>query len=822
MIKIWTTSNNAHVLDLTIGQSMRELRPNVPPHKVIQLNPQDVPYPEKGEVVLACGKQAVQLLAQQGVWAKNRTPNSLRQSVFPTGMGGAFMATLDPFRCHDDPGDRILLGWDIRLASRYLRTGSLDPQTGSYKFVGSYAPMIERIKKQYEKTGQRVDLAGDLETMGLTPFAEGKRIVSISFTLEEGTAELVYTGPNFESPVGFTVDGKELRAQIEWLLTSDMISSRWANGKFDMIWLMECWGMYCENFRFDACLVGSLLEENRSCSLNILTKAYVPALGGYDDDFNKKFDKSKFDEIVPDETYATYAGGDTDATQRLSTKLKSEILKLPALARFYTDLLHPAARTFEHIESRGVKVNQEKLEVLRDDLKKEVTDLREQALESLPRRLRLKFLDAIEKQQDAGKNPMTPKLKGEYFFGELGLKLKPKMKTEKTGVPSTAANHFEMFYDTPEAAQMGGILKRLGVAEKTLSTYVEGFMKHIRSDGKLHPSYFLFHGSQAFGETHEGGTVTGRLSAIDPAFQTLPKHSFWAKRIRECYDAAEGWMTFEVDFSQGELRVAACVAPDRKMIEAYKNGMDLHSVTGALAAQVEYDYVLSLKNGSSTDKKLAKSIRQKGKAGNFGLLYGMRPKGFQAYARTSYGVEMSLQEATEFRDKFLYEQWTGLPAYHDNMEKFVKQNSYVVSPLGRIRHLPHVKSMNEMQSMKAVLQAINSPVQSTLSDMMLLALTLLEQEFPQDELQVVGTIHDAAVGYVREDKAVELMQAATQIMGNLPLQKFDWNPELDFPADWSLGPHFGAMYEEGDLRGMQAAGQLPKDMMHLESQLLAA
>src|SRR5690606_18254887 len=110
------------------------------------------------------------------------------------------------------------------------------------------------------------------------------------------------------------------------------------------------------------------------------------------------------------------------------------------------------------------------------------------------------------------------------------------------------------FVHVPEAAAMVKALEEAGSASKTLSTFVDGFLKHLRPDGRFHPSYMLFRGgyNDSGEEEDAAGTVTGRLSCKDPAFQTLPKKTKWAKKLRECYIAPPGQKIVQLDYSQGE------------------------------------------------------------------------------------------------------------------------------------------------------------------------------------------------------------------------------------------------------------------------------
>jgi DNA polymerase I-like protein with 3'-5' exonuclease and polymerase domains len=205
----------------------------------------------------------------------------------------------------------------------------------------------------------------------------------------------------------------------------------------------------------------------------------------------------------------------------------------------------------------------------------------------------------------------------------MGLNLKPKMwtpKPDKDGnkKPSTAIDHIMMFEDVPEAQVFVGLIKRYSQAAKARGTYVgeedgsgdNGFLSCLAGDDRFHPNFFLFTGDK---DHDEGGTVTGRTSAKNPAVQTIPVHHPWAKRLKECYIAPPGHVIAGCDYMQGELMVAACIANEENMIASYKAGRDLHVETSAEFAGYTYDGLLALKK---TDEHLYKETRQLGKAGN--------------------------------------------------------------------------------------------------------------------------------------------------------------------------------------------------------------
>lgn len=1090
MLVFWTAAKVANVR-ATIGRTLSTMKP-VPLHRFVEFKEGEVLEAAGGEIVVACGTKPVDALKAAGVLPKNRGVNKLRGKAFQASAEkGRYMVTFDPGLVDREPEKGGEMDWDVRLAVRLFQTGSLDPQTGEYEWVDSFAGLIKAIEAQYEKTGKAVDVSCDTETMGFYPWYADKHIVCIGFTHRGGFAQAAYT----VKQVGLgkyadAVVGTPLHAEIAWLLTSPKVKLKMANGKFDLVWVRQKWGIDCTNFKFDTLLVGSLVDETRSNSLNNHAKTYT-TMGGYDDRWNETHDKSHMERIARDDLLP-YIGGDVDATHRTADALKGELLRDPELANFYVKLLQPAARAFEKIEARGVLVDQEKYAVLGEDLRTEIARLQKEALALMPRRLRIKHSEKIGDQLENGKNPLTPAILKDFFFGPRGLNLAPKMTTEKTGEPSTAKAHLQMFSDHPEAKLMCDVLEQMNSAEKTLSTYVDGFLKHLRPDGRFHASYMLFHGG-FMGDDDEAGTVcvtedtlfltsrgyvpfkevrvgdsvlshtgqarrvealvdngvkgvvrvtltdgreidctlnhpflaeggwveagdltvgqkvqvygpveewrvipdwsdfevssygrvrnrktgriratfpkgkwghrkvtlirngaqgrkggdkkdfvvhrlvaqafvpnpdglpevrhrngiawdntatnlvwgttadnrgdmalhctgqgahgsqakitwddvrwlelsglsdaraakvlgvsrelvrdirsgkrwvqkpkhidrsgfawgviasvvhqglqptfgvtvaedhshvtqgivthnTGRLSARDPAIQTVPKKTKWAKRLRECFVAPPGKVVWQCDFSQGELRVVACVAPEPRMIEAYQKGLDLHSVTASSMSGMTLDDFMALE---VTNPDLFNRLRTNGKAGNFGLLYGMSAEGFVAYAWANYGVKLTVEEAEKLRQAFLYESWPGLPKYHDRIKLFAKQHGYVRSPLGRVRHLPHIYSRDNFTRSGAERQAINSPIQSTLSDMMLLSIAMIEDVFPNGEIEIVGMIHDSIFGYVDEAYAEERVRQVVEIMSNLPLTKlFGWEPQLVFPADAEIGPNLAQLKKQ--------------------------
>ena len=739
-----------------------------------------VPHLAPNDVLLCMGGANLKALQQAGHTPKGRAIASMREKLHPMGEGSFCFVTYDIDIKEFDYPSYVKMQTDISLTRRFIDTGSLEPVYGNYVWVDGFNHLPEKINEKYNQTSKRVRVALDLETVGLDPFDSSKFIVSISFTIEEGSADLI----RFQGIDDQPDSDSQLWDVINWMLNDDRISLIGANLKYDLLWIRLKWGILCTNFKMDTTLVGSLLDENRSNSLNTHTKIYVPELGGYDDPFNLEYDKARMD-LVPDDALLKYAGGDTDATLRVANKMLKRLTESKSQTRLYTHLLHPACRAFENMEFNGIHIDVDKFAELQVELFSEMSRLTEEAKALMPRRLLNKYDDQFSLTKSAI-------IKDFMFEHPNGLKLEPKMVTEKTKQPSTAFDHLKMFEDVPEAVEFVKIFKEWNSAKKTESTYITGFLKHLREDGLLHPTAILYRGDYG-GSNDDSGTVTGRLSFKDPAMQTLSKHTIWAKKLRLAYPAPHGFCIVNWDYSQGELRVIACVADEPTMLQAYRDGIDMHLKTGAELNGYTLAEALRMKEEGHED---IGAIRQGGKAGNFGLIYGIFPEGFKEYARNTYGVEISIEEATAQREQF-FELYPALVAYHKQYKAHAHDYGYVQSPLGRVRHLPLINSKNFMKMLQVERQSINSPIQSTLSDLSCLSLAEFNKRHGNPAgCKFFAMTHDSLTAYVALREKDLWIPEMKNIMENLPLEEyFGWKPQLPFLVDCEAGPNLGALEE---------------------------
>lgn len=1015
--------------------------------------------PELG-AVLCMGSGPLEHLAALKAIPRNRTISSLRnRGHIVEGLSAPAIFTYSSGIGDIDYGKFVDLQTDVALAIRLAKTGSLEPQMGTYRYVHYFTDLLAQVDAQYAATGKPVDLGFDLETIGFDPYRlpseghPGAYIVTMQASVKAGTGDVIYFNSREELQARVKED-KQFMEEIVQLMTSPKISIRGANLKFDLHWLHVWLAIDCTNFKFDTTMVGSILDENRSNALNVHAKVYT-GMGGYDDRFNDSIDKSRMD-LVPKDSLLPYAAGDADATLQVADAQKKLLLQDKSLARFYVNILHPAVRAMETVEQGGVCVDMKAYEELEQELNVEIDSLILKAQTIMGGRIVAKHQDLSKR---GGINLTKASLLNDFMFSPMGLNLRPRMMTPKGDKPATSMEHLLMFDDVPEAQDFVGILKDFSSATKTMGTYVTGFKSHIRSDGRFHPTYYLFAGNR---DTGEGGTVTGRLSCKDPAFQclrgdtlvltdrgeipiqqivegyekgesykvlthtgkwrnvigvyrngvqpvnevefasgkivpstdnhpyltdrgwvrtdqllegdtgyelraqnaalhqsdlsqldcneeplhlgdqqglgelrgagdnrlrkvdglqklsgrhggeaqsgnvyretgcerelragelhlgyplhsdeeqekqssldsqgrdqniggvgnpcgdksgtialsairgdvdggsndegdpwnraffqptevvqvtrvgdfetfdltiegshsfvangvivhnTIPKHTKWAKKLRKCFVAPEGMLVMENDYSQGELRVIACVANEPTMIQAYRDGLDLHVITPSQFMGFTVEEILAMEE---SDPDQFGHIRQMGKAGNFGLIYGMSAGGFQSYASANYGVKMTSQEADAFRNGF-FNTYQALPEYHAEFKAHAKRFGHVRSPLGRVRNLPLINSPNREVRSSAERMAINSPIQSTLSDMMIWAVALAKERNWHKETPCFGLVHDAGYRYIPEDNFEYYARREVDLMENLPFERVGWNPQLTFTADCKVGKNMGEM-----------------------------
>ena len=693
--------------------------------------------------VLLLGNAALQAVARKsGITSKRGVRLTVKDPVWAHRQ---IMATFHPAYILRNPGQHSTLAEDVKRFARMMR-GEFQVVPVRSKYVNSVEG-VKWLRRQLEGLPPSSVVSYDVENRG-RPWEREWDIVCLGVSWDGQTTYVVPLS-HPESP--FRSRWRDILRYLSPALRRSDLKLVAQNGKHDNQQLAGAL-VFLEH-RFDIMLAAHLLDENRPKNLGFLSQSVLGA------DVYKGMVELKPDKIMkePLKRICSYNGNDVGYTHQIYPKLREELLQHPRLTRLFAKLMMPASHVVQQVEAAGMYVDQKRLYHRMSILQDEIDDRKEVLYEYVPRKM-------------GEINFNSPQQLGRWLFSKRGLGLSPLERTA-TGNPSTKEAVLLHYHDHP-AVQ--ALLEYRTLQLKWMNTYLLPWSTKLDTRSRLHTTYKLY------------GTVTGRLSGD---LQQVPRDSF----IRGVIGAPPGWCFVQADYSQIELRIAAHVAKERRMRRSFLTGQDLHLVTAS-----------SLTGKSAKD--VTKEERKKAKAVNFGFLYGMWPKKFQAYAFENYGVEVTMAEAELARQKY-FSMFRDLEAWHDRQRRVAHNYHRVVSPLGRVRHLPDILSSDNGVRMEAERQAINSPVQATASDLMLFSMVQLQPQLDRRSAFLVGTLHDAIFLQVREDAIDEVAPLIKEVMENLPL-KHTFGVEIDIPivVDVEYAQHWtgtpdasGLGIEDGDV-----------------------
>jgi len=490
---------------------------------------------------------------------------------------------------------------------------------------------------------------------------------------------------------------------------------------------------------FDTMGAQYAIDENSLKDLGLLATEYLGA-----EDYKDTLDKSKMNK-APLKDLAEYGARDSDYTYRLSIVLNRRLKQDSLSYRLFQRLLMPATRTLASIEEAGLPVDRDKFygrrTVCRDNIDASI--------------------ERIESLAGSKINPRSPVQLAKILYKDLGF---PVVELTATGNPSTSEAALIKLADYDVDEGIVDAILEFRHWDGYNSRYFSSWQDLMDKDGRLHAHFKPFH------------TVTGRLSCENPNLQQVPRDQF----IRGIVGGVPGWKIVEADYSQVELRIAAHITQDKAMLRAFNTGRDIHmetamAVTGKLESEI-----------SKEDRKRAKSV-------NFGFLYGMGWKTYIDYAKTHYGIDVADQEAKFVRERF-FSTFRSLESWHDRQRRKVKEHKFVISPIGRKRRLWDVDSDNQSVAKEAERQAINSPVQSMASDMMLFSMVLLHPQLDPAKARIISTVHDSLLFEIREDSLSEVIPTIRQTMENLPLEDV-FDTVLTVPIEVEI--KVGSYWSEG-------------------------
>jgi len=527
------------------------------------------------------------------------------------------------------------------------------------------------------------------------------------------------------------------------------------------------------SYAMDTQAAAQLLEENIfvQCKLSQLQRTYTSIKSDYDEALARKYGKDDM-LAVPAEELGYYAGGDADVTRRVALRLKEELLKEPDLARYLVKFVMPTLQSLATMEENGAYVDQEQLPIATESIKGLMEQATRDCLRYIPVKVRARHKElGLKFTRDA--------LVRDTLFANDGYSLKIVRKT-KSGTPSVDKDVRKMLLERRLTKKCRAFLTYLDDFKRyhTLYTrYLKGFKKSIKSDQLIHTKYSLCKAK------------TGRAASSDPNLMNIPNRGPDAPVVRKLIAAPKGWLLMAADEGQSELRWAADIANDRAMKEVFQQGKDIHTATAvALSQRTEAVYL-------KLPEKEQKTLRRNAKPVNFGLLYGMGADGFVLYAKLEYGIDLTIPEA-ELWISIFFRTYKALPVYHKKTIAFGRRHGYVVSPIGRRRHLPEISSSDPFLRSQAERMAINHPIQSVSSDTVLIANNEIEaQDHNPEEFKSSLFIHDELVYLVRDNSKVEdYGRVLKEAMENPPFER-DYGYKLSVPliSDVKVGKNLVEM-----------------------------
>ena len=395
--------------------------------------------------------------------------------------------------------------------------------------------------------------------------------------------------------------------------------------------------------------------------------------------------------------------GDSDDYEKLFSFCVKRI-KEYEIEEVFKNIEMPLLPVLAEMEKNGILVSREKLEKLESKIQKEI--------DSLEGRI---YGTAGEEF-----NINSPKQLGQILFEKLGINSKRAKKTSG-GAVSTREESLAEFRD--EHAIINLILE-YRENFKIQTTYVRALQSLIGEDGRVHTEFV------------QTGAATGRLSSRNPNLQNVPQESKWSRDLRAVFEAPKGYSLLSFDYSQIELRVFAAVAQDKTMIEAFKKGVDIHTLTASKVLGVGLDEV------SKEDRRLAKAL-------NFGLLYGM---GVAAFAKSS---GLTRERAKEFVEAY-FREFSEIRDWQERTKQEARKFGYTKTLTGRRRYLPAINSFAQQFAAEAERAAINHPLQGLAADIMKMAIVksknkLVQEKFYGEKIRMLLTIHDELLFEVADD-----------------------------------------------------------------------
>jgi len=529
--------------------------------------------------------------------------------------------------------------------------------------------------------------------------------------------------------LSFTNDKNSEFITIEDLLkdqkTLDYIASDKKKVVFDLKAILHCLNNYQINIgdNTDDLLLMCFLANNYNNSLENILKNYrnepVKPL-------KEIFGTDKKPVLADEKAILDYIDLISDNLYSIYQEVKDE-LKQKEMLDLYKNIELPLIYVLYDMENTGIYCDEKELNEIADNTKRKIDDLQ----------------DRIIKEVGHEFNISSPKQLAEVLYDELDL---PDLKKGSTNaeVLSKLINYHPVISDILEYRKY----------TKLYSTYAEGLKKYIGDDQKIHTIF-----SQTI-------TQTGRLSSYDPNLQNISIRDDESREIRKAFKAKQGHLLISSDYSQIELRVLSSLANEKKMIDAFNDGIDIHTKTAMDIFNLDHDEVDDL-------------TRRHAKAVNFGVVYGISDFGL------SNQTHLPLKEAKKFIEDY-YETYPNIKEYLDNQVSFCKDNGYVKTILNRRRYINEINDANYNLREFGKRAAMNATIQGSAADIIKIAMINIAKEIKDNNLEskLLLQVHDELIFDVLEKEKDIMIDLIKKVMSSAYKLKTRLDYSLAIGKDW--------------------------------------
>ncbi|MEW4923516.1 DNA polymerase I [Algibacter sp. 2305UL17-15] len=565
----------------------------------------------------------------------------------------------------------------------------------------------------------------DTETTGLNPLTA--ELVGIAFSWEVGKGFYIPFPENKD-------EAQELIEQLRPFFESETIEKIGQNLKYD-IKVLAKYNVEVKGKLFDTMLAHYLINPDMRHNMDVLAETYLNYTPISIETLIGKKGKNQLSmREVPLDKQTEYAVEDADITLQLKEHFQNELGEANT-QKLFDEIEIPLLRVLADMELEGINLDKDFLNSLSEQLDKDIKTLEEKIYEKAGEEF----------------NIASPKQLGVILFEKMKLVDKPK-KT-KSGQYSTAEDVLSYLAKDHEIIQ--DILDFRGLS-KLKSTYVDALPLQVEeSTGRVHTDYM------------QTVAATGRLSSNNPNLQNIPIRTERGRQVRKAFiPRNEDYVLLAADYSQIELRIIAALSKEETMIEAFKNGEDIHASTASKVFNVPLDEV-------------TREQRSNAKTVNFGIIYGVSAFGL------SNQTDLSRSEAKELIDTY-YKNYPKLRAYMGEQVDFARDNGYVQTVLGRRRYLKDINSRNAVVRGAAERNAVNAPIQGSAADIIKVAMINIynKLEAGNYKTKMLLQVHDELVFDVYKPELEEMKTLIKTEMEDAFKMDVPLDVEVGIGADW--------------------------------------